>query len=67
LTGAETVEHFRRRGVYQSIVSYRAEAAVARGCRYAAIRSRRDTSLPILLKRGFVSHGHLPILTRPYR
>jgi hypothetical protein len=67
LTGAETVEYFRGRGVYQSMVSYRAEAAVARGCRYAAIRSRRDTSLPILVKRGFVNHGHLPIFTRPIR
>lgn len=63
LTGAETVQPYRGRGVYQSIVAYRADAAAARGCRFAVIRSRRDTSLPILMKRGFVDHGHLPIFT----
>lgn len=61
LSGAATVERFRRRGVYQALVAHRTAAAQARGCRYAAIRARRDTSLPILMKRGFVDHGHLPI------
>jgi GNAT superfamily N-acetyltransferase len=65
LTGAETVERFRRHGVYQTLVAYRAEAAAKRGCRYAAILARRDTSLPVLMKRGFVDHGHLPIFVRP--
>ena len=65
LSGAETVERFRGRGIYQRLVAYRAEAAVRRGCGYAAIRARQDTSLPILEKRGFSNHGHLPILTRP--
>jgi len=64
LSGAETVERWRGRGVYQSLVRYRLDAAGRRGCRYAAIRARRDTSLPILLKRGFVDHGHLPIYSR---
>lgn len=65
LTGAETVERFRGRGIYQSLVAHRAAAAERRGCGYAAIRARRDTSLPILTKRGFVDHGHLPIFARP--
>ena len=65
LTGAETVERFRGCGVYQTLVAHRAAAAEKRGCRYAAIRARRDTSLPILKKRGFVDHGHLPIFARP--
>ncbi len=65
LNGAETVERFRRRGVYQALVAHRTAAAHARGCRYAAIRARRDTSLLILMKRGFVQHGHLPIFARP--
>ncbi|MHB8631434.1 MAG: GNAT family N-acetyltransferase [Candidatus Limnocylindria bacterium] len=65
LSGAETVERWRGRGVYQSLVRYRLDAAARRGCRYAAIRARRDTSLPILIKRGFVDHGHLPIYARP--
>lgn len=64
LTGAETVERFRRRGIYQSLVAYRAAAAMNRGCQCAAIRARRDTSLPILMQRGFVNYGHLPIFAR---
>lgn len=65
LTGAETVERFRRRGIYQTLVAHRAAAAEKRGCRYAAIRARRDTSLPILTQRGFIDHGHLPIFASP--
>ena len=64
LNGAETVERFRGRGVYQSLVGYRVRRAAERGCRFAAIRARRATSLPILMKRGFVDHGHLPIYAR---
>ncbi len=67
LNGAETVERFRGRGIYQALVGYRTAAALARGCRVAAIRARRDTSLPILMKRGFIDHGHLPIFARPAR
>lgn len=63
LTGAGTVETYRGRGVYQSIVAHRTRAAADRGCRFAVIRARRDTSLPILLKRGFIDHGHLPMFT----
>jgi hypothetical protein len=65
LSGAETVEMFRGRGIYQSLVAHRALTAMKRGCRYAAIRADRDTSRPILMKRGFVDHGHLPIFARP--
>jgi hypothetical protein len=65
LTGADTVETFRGRGIYQSLVAHRAISGQERGCRYVAIRARRDTSLPILMKRGFVDHGHLPIFARP--
>jgi hypothetical protein len=65
LTGAATVERFRRRSVYQTLVAHRAAAAGERGCRYAAIRARRDTSRPILTKRGFLDHGHLPLFARP--
>ena len=64
LNGAETVERFRGRGIYQTLVAYRAAAALARGCQFAPIRARRDTSLPILMKRGFVVHGHLPIFAQ---
>jgi hypothetical protein len=56
---------FRGRGIYQALVAHRAAAALVRGCRFAAIRARRDTWLPILMKRGFVDHGHLPIFIRP--
>ena len=64
LSGAETAEHWRGQGVYQSLVAHRTETALRRGCCFAAIRARRDTSRPILLKRGFVDHGHLPIFSR---
>ena len=64
LTGAETAGRYRGRGIYQSLVAYRTSHAFDRGCRYAAIRARRGTSLPILLKPGFVDHGHLPIFER---
>ena len=65
LNGAQTVERFRGRGIYQTLVAYRTDAAVRHGCAYAAIRARRDTSLPILMRRGFADHGHLPIYARP--
>lgn len=65
LNGAETVARWRGRGVYQALVRHRTEAAFRRGCRYAAVRARRDTSLPILLRRGFIDHGHLPLYARP--
>lgn len=65
LTGAETVERYRRRGVYQSLIAHHVSAAEKLGYRFAAIRARRGTSLPILAKRGFVDHGHLPIFARP--
>jgi GNAT superfamily N-acetyltransferase len=64
LNGADTAARFRGRGIYQALVAHRAAAALAHGCRFAAIRARRDTSLPILMKRGFVDHGHLPIFAR---
>lgn len=64
LNGAETAERFRGRGIYQTLVAHRVAVALRRGCQFAAIRARRDTSLPILMKRGFVDHGHLPIFAR---
>lgn len=64
LNGAETVDRWRGQGIYQSLVAYRVSAAGRRGCRYVAIRARRDTSLPILMRRGFIDHGHLPIYSR---
>jgi GNAT superfamily N-acetyltransferase len=64
LNGAETVERFRGRGIYQTLVAHRVGAALKRGVQFAAIRARRDTSMPILIKRGFVDHGHLPIFAR---
>jgi GNAT superfamily N-acetyltransferase len=65
LTGAETVEAFRGRGVYKALVAYRAARAVERGCTLAAILANRETSAPILARRGFADHGELPRLTPP--
>ena len=37
LTGAETVEQFRGRGVYKTLIAHRAARAVERGCVLASI------------------------------
>ena len=65
LTGAETVETLRGRGVYKTLVAYRAARAAARGCLMAAILANSDTSAPILARRGFADHGELPRLSPP--
>src|SRR5260221_13394499 len=63
LTGAETVEAFRGRGVYQTLVGHRAAAAAKRGCVIASILANAETSAPILARHGFADHGELPRLT----
>jgi hypothetical protein len=60
LTGAETVEGFRRRGVYKTLIAYRAAAAARRGCTVASILANVETSAPILARHGFADHGELP-------
>jgi GNAT superfamily N-acetyltransferase len=65
LTGAETVAQFRRRGVYTSLVAYRAARAAERGCGLASILANTETSAPILARRGFADHGALPRLASP--
>ena len=65
LTGAETAEAFRGRGVYKALVAYRAARAAERGCVLAAILAIRDTSAPILARHGFADHGELPRLVSP--
>jgi predicted GNAT family acetyltransferase len=62
LTGAETVDNFRGRGVYKTLVGYRAAAATRRGCTFASILANADTSAPILARHGFADHGELPRL-----
>lgn len=64
LTGAETREPYRNRGVYSTLVAYRTEAARRRGARHAAIRADPATSAPILLRRGFIDRGPFPIYER---
>ena len=65
LTGAETVESFRGRGVYKALVAYRAARAAERGCTLAAMLANRDTSAPILARHGFADHGALPRFIPP--
>jgi GNAT superfamily N-acetyltransferase len=65
LTGAETVDAFRGRAIYKSLVAYRAARAVERGCTVASILANRDTSAPILARHGFTDHGDLPRLGSP--
>jgi GNAT superfamily N-acetyltransferase len=65
LTGAETVEQFRGRGVYKTLIAHRAAKAVDRGCVLASILAHTRTSAPILARRGFADHGPLPRLAPP--
>lgn len=60
LTGAETVEAYRGRGIYQTLIAHRARLAHARGCTLVSILANRHTSAPILARRGFRDHGELP-------
>jgi len=53
LFGGGTVPEHRGRGIYRALVGARASAARARGYRYLFVDAR-DTSLPILLRLGFV-------------
>jgi GNAT superfamily N-acetyltransferase len=64
LIGAETVEAYRGRGIYQSLITYRARVARERGCEMLSILANRHTSAPILTRHGFADHGDLPWFTR---
>lgn len=63
LTGAGTREQHRGKAVYQTLTAHRLSAAVARGCKYAVIQARPDTSMPILLRRGFREVGEVSVLS----
>jgi len=62
LSGAETVEAYRGRGIYQSLIRYRASLAHERGCEIVSILANRHTSAPILARHGFRDHGDQPWL-----
>src|SRR5205823_14093642 len=62
LTGAETVEQFRGRGVYKTLIAHRAAKTAERGCDLASILANPETSAPILARHGFADHGPLPRL-----
>jgi ribosomal protein S18 acetylase RimI-like enzyme len=62
LSGGGTLPEHRRKGIYQTLVAYRLERAARRGCSYAVIQARADTSLPILLGRGFTEVARVPVL-----
>lgn len=53
LYGGGTAPEYRRRGLYRALVRARAEEALSRGYRYLNLDAE-DTSLPILLRMGFV-------------
>jgi GNAT superfamily N-acetyltransferase len=65
LIGAETVEAYRGRGIYQSLIGYRARLAHERGCEIVSILANRETSAPILARHGFADHGEQPRLASP--
>jgi GNAT superfamily N-acetyltransferase len=53
LWGGSTLAEWRRRGIYQALVRYRARLAVARGFEYLQVDAS-DDSRPILARNGFV-------------
>lgn len=63
LTGAGTKDEHRGRGIYQTLTRYRLARALARGRRYAVIQARTDTSMPILLRRGFTEAGAVSVFS----
>ncbi|MGA4843409.1 GNAT family N-acetyltransferase [Streptomyces sp. G45] len=52
LWGGGTVEHWRGRGIYRSLIAYRARIAAERGVRYLQVDAS-DQSRPILARLGF--------------
>jgi GNAT superfamily N-acetyltransferase len=65
LTGAETAESQRGRGIYQSLITYRARMAQERGCEIVSILANRNTSAPILARHHFRDHGEQPRFAPP--
>jgi ribosomal protein S18 acetylase RimI-like enzyme len=53
LLGAATLEAYRGRGIYTSMVAKRLDDALARGATTAIIQSDPDTSAPICARLGF--------------
>jgi GNAT superfamily N-acetyltransferase len=54
LWGGGTLPEWRGRGIYRSMVAYRAQLARERGCRYLEVDAS-DESRPILERLGFVA------------
>lgn len=65
--GAETLTAFRGRGVYSTLVAFRAAHAAREGCTMASIIADVGTSAPILLKRGFKDVGGATFYLWPLR
>jgi len=55
LWGGSTRAEYRGRGLYTALVAARLEEAAAKGRRYLTVDARKDTSMPILSKLGFVT------------
>lgn len=65
--GAETLMEFRGRGVYSTLVAFRAAHAAREGCTMASIIADAGTSAPILRKRGFTDVGVATFYLWPLR
>lgn len=65
LWGGATLPEYRRRGIYRALVSYRADAAAARGFHYLHVDASED-SRPILERLGFLRVARTtPYLRKP--
>src|SRR4051794_24790761 len=65
LVGAETLAGYRGRGVYSTLVAYRADHGAREGCTIAGIIADGSTSAPILRKRGFEDLGRATFFLSP--
>lgn len=65
LRNAETLEEYRGRGIYLTLIHHRLQVAQAAGCTAAVVQAQVQSSSPILRKRGFRRVSWLRALTRP--
>jgi GNAT superfamily N-acetyltransferase len=53
LNGSGVLPSYRKRGVYQALISKRLNEAKEAGCKWVTVQARKGTSEPILRKLGF--------------
>ena len=65
LWGGGTLERHRGRGAWTSLLNARVRWAGTRGMRFVGLYARVDTSMPLVMSRGFSSYGRKTYWERP--